>query len=133
MQGGSPRRNVLVTLLHRREAGISVALLGLMILITAFEPGFIRPGNLFLVSRQIALTAIIALGVFFVILTGGIDLSVGSTVGLSGFIGGLAMAGGIPVFPAIALGLLTGAFVGAVNGVIVAVVGVVPFVVRLCM
>jgi len=55
-------------------------------------------------------------------LTGGIDLSVGSTVGLSGFVCGLAMAGGLHPLMALVLGLLTGAAVGAVNGIVVAFV-----------
>lgn len=126
-------RNLFQQLLHRREAGIFFALAGLVVLISIFQPTFISKGNLFLVSRQIALTAIIALGVLFVILTGGIDLSVGSTVGLSGFICGLAMAGGIHPLLAVLVGLLTGAAVGAVNGVIVAYVGVTPFIVTLGM
>jgi ribose/xylose/arabinose/galactoside ABC-type transport system permease subunit len=125
--------NLFKKLLHRREAGIFFALVGLVILITGFQPNFINRGNLFLVSRQIALTAIIALGVLFVILTGGIDLSVGSTVGLSGFLCGLAMAAGLHPLLAIVAGLLTGAIVGAVNGTIVAFVGVTPFIVTLGM
>jgi ribose transport system permease protein len=125
--------NLFKKLLHRREAGIFFALVGLVILITGFQPNFIKPGNLFLVSRQISLTAIIALGVLFVILTGGIDLSVGSTVGLSGFLCGLAMAAGLHPLLAIVVGLLTGAIVGAVNGAIVAFVGVTPFIVTLGM
>jgi ribose transport system permease protein len=125
--------NLFKKLLHRREAGIFFALVGLVILITGFQPNFINSGNLFLVSRQIALTAIIALGVLFVILTGGIDLSVGSTVGLSGFLCGLAMAAGLHPLVAIVVGLLTGAIVGAVNGAIVAFVGVTPFIVTLGM
>jgi len=125
--------NLFKKLLYRREAGIFFALVGLVILISCFQPNFINPGNLFLVSRQIALTAIIALGVLFVILTSGIDLSVGSTVGLSGFLCGLAMAAGLHPLLAIVAGLLTGAIVGAVNGTIVAFVGVTPFIVTLGM
>ena len=67
------------------------------------------------------------------ILTGGIDLSVGSTVGLSGFMCGLTMASGLhPVF-AVLVGLFTGAIIGVINGIIVAFVGVTPFIVTLGM
>ena len=125
--------NLLKKLLHRRESGIFVALIALMVLIGIFEPHFASLSNLYLVSRQIALTAIVALGVFFVILTSGIDLSVGSTVGLSGFICGLAMAAGAPPVIGLAVGLLVGAAVGAINGVIVAFIGVTPFIVTLGM
>ena len=125
--------NFFKTLLGRRESGIFFALIGLVVLISCFQPNFITPGNLFLVSRQIALTAIIALGVLFVILTGGIDLSVGSAVGLSGFLCGLAMAAGLHPIIAVFAGLLTGAIIGAVNGTVVAYVGVTPFIVTLGM
>jgi ribose transport system permease protein len=121
------------SLLRRRESGIFLALLALASLITLFQPQFATASNLFLVSRQIAFTAILALGVLFVILTGGIDLSVGSTAGLSGFTAALAMAAGWPLVLAIAVGLLTGAAVGAINGAIVAYVGVTPFIVTLGM
>jgi ribose transport system permease protein len=129
----SPRPNLLKLLLRRRESGIFLALIGLIILISYFAPRFLRPDNLFVVSRQIALVAIVALGVFFVILTSGIDLSVGSTIGLSGFMCGLAMAAGVPPALAVAIGLCTGALVGAVNGAIVSFVGVTPFIVTLGM
>jgi ribose transport system permease protein len=120
-------------LLRRRESGIFLALVGLVILITIFQPDFATRTNIYLVSRQVAYTAIVALGVFIVILTSGIDLSLGSIVGLSGFICGLAMAAGAPPLLAAGAGLLTGAVVGAINGVIVAFVGVTPFIVTLGM
>ena len=102
-----------------------------MALIAILQPQFATPTNLFLVGRQVAFTAIVALGVFFVILTGGIDLSVGSMVGLSGVTCGLAMAAGIHPVLAVLVGLLTGAAVGAANGAVVAWVGVTPFIVTL--
>jgi len=127
------RDNLFLRLLHRRESGIFLALLVLMLTITAFQPNFATANNLYLIGRQIAYTAIVALGVFFVILTSGIDLSVGSVVGLSGVICGMAMAAGLSPFVAVAAGLLTGLAVGAVNGAIVAYVGLTPFIVTLGM
>jgi ribose transport system permease protein len=120
-------------LLRRRESGIFLALLGLVVLITLFQPGFASRSNLYLVSRQIAYVAIVALGVFFVILTSGIDLSVGSVVGLSGVLAGLTLAQGIPPILGVGVGLLTGGLVGAINGILVAYVGVTPFIVTLGM
>src|SRR2546430_2115179 len=132
-RAASVRPNIFNRLLRRRESGIFLALVGLMAFITFFQPNFARANNLYLVSRQIALTAIIALGVFFVILTGGIDLSVGSTVGLSGFMCGLSMASGCHPLLAIVAGLMTGAAVGALNGTIISYLGVTPFIVTLGM
>jgi ribose transport system permease protein len=130
---GQPLIGALRKLLHRRESGIFLALVALVAAISLWQPNFASANNLYLVSRQIALTAILALGVLFVILTSGIDLSLGSTLGLSGFICGLAMAAGWPTVLAIGLGLLTGASVGVVNGFVVAFVGVTPFIVTLGM
>ncbi len=121
------------SLLRRRESGIFLALVALAGLITFFQPQFATASNLFLVSRQISFTAILALGVLFVILTGGIDLSVGSTAGLSGFTAALAMSAGWPLLASIGVGLLTGAAVGLINGAIVSYVGVTPFIVTLGM
>lgn len=120
-------------LLRRREAGIFLALMALVGLISIAEPQFLAGKNLYLVSRQVAYTAIVALGVFFVILTGGIDLSVGSVVSLSGVAAGLALAAGWPALLAVACGLATGALVGAANGAIVSYVRVTPFIVTLGM
>src|SRR5580765_389792 len=115
--GASNRRdNLALRLLRRRESGIFLAFLALMLLITLRERNFASSGNLYLVSRQIAYTAIVALGVFFVILTSGIDLSIGSVVGLSGVICGMAMAAGMPAGLAVGVGLLTGVVVGLANG-----------------
>ena len=115
------------------EAGIFLALVLLMVAISIYQPKFASPINAFLVSRQIAFTAIVALGVFFVILTSGIDLSVGSIVGLSGVACGMAMAAGMNPVLAVLVGMLTGAVVGAVNGFIVSWIGVTPFIVTLGM
>jgi ribose transport system permease protein len=131
-QGSSPP-NFFIRLFRRPEAGIFLALVLLMVAISIYQPKFASPINAFLVSRQIAFTAIVALGVFFVILTSGIDLSVGSIVGLSGVACGMAMAAGMNPVLAVLVGLLTGAVVGAVNGFIVSWIGVTPFIVTLGM
>jgi ribose transport system permease protein len=125
---------ILSYLLRRKEAGIFLALVALMLLISLFKPDFILKENRYLVSRQVAHTAIVALGVFFVILTSGIDLSIGSIVGLSGVLCALAMAEG-HLHPALAVlvGLLTGAIVGSISGAIISYVGVTPFIVTLGM
>lgn len=126
-------KNVAARLLGQREAGMFLALMALVVLITFYRREFATPGNLYLVSRQIAYVAIVALGVFFVILTSGIDLSVGSAVGLSGVLCGMAMAKGLPPVVGVMVGLLTGALIGAVNGTLVSYVGVTSFIITLGM
>ena len=122
-----------LSLLKKKESAIFLALLGIMGLITIFAPKFASGRNLYLVTRQISYVAIVAYGVFFVILTGGIDLSVGSVLGLSGVTAGMAMAAGSPPLLAAVVGMLTGIAAGLVNGALVAYVGVAPFIVTLGM
>ena len=124
---------MLLRIVRSKEFGILVALIALMALISCRRPEFLNGNNLYLVSRQIALTAIVALGVFFVILTSGIDLSLGSTVCISGFICGMCMAAGWHPLLAVVAGIATGAMVGAANGAIVSYLGVTPFIVTLGM
>jgi ribose transport system permease protein len=125
--------SVVQALLSKRETAIFLALLGISGFITIFAPRFASPNNLYLVSRQISFVAIVALGELFVILTSGIDLSVGSNVGLSSIVAGVALAAGIhPVF-ALPIGILTGMTVGLINGFLIAYVKITPFIVTLGM
>jgi ribose transport system permease protein len=94
---------------------------------------FFTSANLSNVLRQNAFIAILAAGMTFVILTGGIDLSVGSVVGLSGVVCAGLLAGGSGVFPAIAAGLAVGVAAGIVNGVAVTTLRIPAFVVTLAM
>jgi ribose transport system permease protein len=102
------------------------------ILATATDT-FLGAGNLMNVLRQNAFTAILAAGMTFVILTAGIDLSVGSVVGLSGMLCADAMARGHGVAAGVAVGLLAGVAIGAINGLIVTRVRIPAFVVTLAM
>jgi ribose/xylose/arabinose/galactoside ABC-type transport system permease subunit len=91
-------------------------------------------GNLTVVGRQIALALIISVGMTFVILIGGIDLSVGSSVALVSVLTGQFMVTmGLPPFVAVLLALMGGALVGVINGTINAYVGIPSFVVTLGM
>src|SRR5947209_19582984 len=86
-----PGRNIVLTLVRRRESAIFLALILLMTVIGIAAPNFLGAGNLYLVSRQSSFVAIVALGALFVILTGGIDLSVGSVMALAGRCAAYAM------------------------------------------
>ncbi|QTL98179.1 ribose ABC transporter permease [Iocasia frigidifontis] len=99
-------------------AGIGLVLLA--IFLSFASPYFLEARNLINLARQISLYAIIAAGMTFVILTGGIDLSVGSIVAVTGtFIAGFIKSG-IPILPAILLGIGIGVLFGLFNGFIVA-------------
>ena len=124
---------MLRRLLWRRETAALLALVGLLALVSLLKPSFATWANARVLSRQSASTAIVALGVLFVMLTGGIDLSVGATAGLSGVVCGLAMARGAPPSVGVLAGLAAGTVVGCVNGSIVAYTGATPFIVTLGM
>src|SRR5205809_7310299 len=90
-------------------------------------------GNLSNVVRQNAFTAILAAGMSLVILTGGIDLSVGSVVGLAGVLSADALVRGAGLPAGVAVGLIVGLLVGTVNGLAVTKLRVPPFIVTLAM
>ena len=103
-------------------------LLVICIFATILSPSFLSVTNLFNVFKQITVAGIVGCGMTFVILTGGIDLSVGSILGLSGVLasGVLASTGNTAV--AVAVSLTVGIACGAVNGFFVSVCGIPPFI-----
>ncbi|MDR3161845.1 MAG: ABC transporter permease [Spirochaetaceae bacterium] len=95
------------------------------------RPYFFTVGNLLTVATQTAVIAVIAIGQTYVMITAGIDLSIGSNIALSGMIAALAMMSGVPVFLAGLLGILSGAAVGAINGVFITYGKIPPFIATL--
>ena len=119
-------------LLHRFGLLFVILLVGLGLTLTTET--FLSVANLTNVARQVSINGILAVGVTFVLLTAGVDLSLGSVVALSGVAcATFAHPGDHPVFVPIAVGLLTGAACGLVNGVLVTRGGVAPFIVTLGM
>jgi len=94
---------------------------------------FLTLTNLDNLVRQVAVFAILSIGQLFVILTGGIDLSVGSVLGLSGGVTALLLAAGAPIPLAILAGLLVGLLVGLINGLLVSRLKLPPFIATLGM
>jgi ribose transport system permease protein len=120
------------------EAGIGVALVVLAAFFLAFAPHFGTAGNLRDIMTQITLNTILAVGMTFVILVGGIDLSVGSVIALCAVVAGTAMSGhgasvGVALPLAILLSLGIGAATGFVNGFITERWRVPSFIVTLGM
>ncbi|QRM57767.1 ABC transporter permease [Sinorhizobium sp. BG8] len=105
---------------------------GLAVVLSLMSPYFLTSSNLLNLLDQSVVIGIVAIGMTFVILTGGIDLSVGSIAGLTGIILGLSMRE-MPLPLAIAVAVSCGALIGAFSGVLVAVFGLAPFVVTLGM
>jgi ribose transport system permease protein len=103
------------------------------ILLSFTTSTFATEQNLFNVTRNFAFVAIVALGMMAVIVTAGIDISVGSTIGLSGIALSVVMNAGYSVWAGIGTGLVVAALVGLVNGVLIAYLDMQPFVVTLGM
>jgi ribose/xylose/arabinose/galactoside ABC-type transport system permease subunit len=119
-------------LLHRFGLLLVILLVGLFLSLST--DSFMSVANLTNVARQVSINGILAVGVTFVLLTGGVDLSLGSVVALSGVAcATFAHPGDHSVFVPIAVGLLTGAACGLVNGTLVTLGGVAPFIVTLGM
>ena len=97
-----------------------IALLFLVVVVSFLNPHFFTFGNLMNILRQTSVNAIIAVGMTLVILTAGIDLSVGSVLALSGAFAASLIALEVPVIVAVPVALLAGAALGAVSGVIIA-------------
>lgn len=115
---------------------LEVRMLGLALILaiglSLLSPYFLTQNNIFNILDQSVVIGIVAVGMTLVILTGGIDLSVGSVAGLTGIILGLALQT-LPIPAAIPVAVLSGAGIGLVSGILIAVFGLAPFVVTLGM
>jgi ribose transport system permease protein len=111
--------------------------LGLVVLVFALladaPSRYLSPTNLRIVLSQTVIVAIGAIGMTMIIISGGIDLSVGATIALSGVVAALAIAAGWPVLAAAAAAVLAGGLVGLTNGVLITGLRVVPFIATLGM
>lgn len=125
------------TLLQRVFASqpfwVTVALFLLVVFMAALEPSFGTVNNAANITRNFAPFGIMALGMTVVIITGGIDLSVGSIMGLVAIVAGLFLTWEYPWYVAFGMGLLAGIICGAVNGFFVSYVNMPSFVVTLGM
>jgi ribose transport system permease protein len=120
-----------------RMRGDSGVLLGLLLVALVFGfligPQFFRPANLELMARQTVIVCMAALGMTMVIISGGIDLSVGSVLAIAGIALGQALEAGVPAPAAIALALAVGVACGLVNGMLVSFGRLPPFIATLGM
>src|SRR6476620_1589146 len=124
----------LLTWLTSRQAfWVSVAVILACIFLTFATNSFATSNNLFNVTRNFTFVAVIALGMTVVIITGGIDLSVGSVLCLCSMVLAVVMHAGYGIGIGIAASLATALAVGAINGFLIAYLGMPPFVVTLGM
>lgn len=117
--------------MNLRKLGPALALLVLIIFVTVLNPSFIQPSNLLNLLRQVSINALIAFGMTFVIVTAGIDLSVGSILALSSALTAGMIMSGVPTTLALILGVLIGGVFGFVNGFFITKGQVAPFIATL--
>jgi ribose transport system permease protein len=120
-------------LLAYRSAGVIGALFLMGTAWSLASPFFLQTGNLLDISRQMSVLGLMAIGVTFVLISGQIDLSVGSTYGITAIVFALLVSGGTSVFVAFPLCLLLGMSVGLVNGFLCAYLRLPSFIVTLGM
>jgi erythritol transport system permease protein len=137
--GANGNQSALLLVLKLRTF---IALIAVTLFFALMAPNFVSVANAIIISKHVAINAILAIGMTYVILTGGIDLSVGSIVGLTGMVaGGLLAHGiqlpmlGIVIYPnvveVVGIALLVGTAIGAINGLLVTKLGVAPFIATL--
>ncbi len=114
--------------------GLVLALAAIVVALSVIKPIFLNHTNLINVVRQISINGILAVGVTYVLLTGGVDLSLGSVVALAGVVAAcFAHPGQYPTIVPIMMGVLAGALCGTANGLVVTKGRVAPFIVTLGM
>ncbi|API91599.1 ribose ABC transporter permease [Virgibacillus sp. 19R1-5] len=113
------------------QLGPLLGLFLITIVLGVMSENFFTLNNIFNLLRQVSVNALIAFGMTFVILTAGIDLSVGSTLALGSALTAGLLASGMDPFLAVCIGLLIGLILGAVNGLIIAKGKVAPFIATL--
>ncbi len=123
------------------EGRAFLALIAIIVVFSILSPNYLTTNNMLVMASHVAVYALLAIGMLLVILNGGIDLTVGSTLGLSGIVAGFLMQGvsvnGATLYPkvwvVVVLSCSVGAVIGVINGILVSRFKVAPFVATLGM
>ena len=113
------------------EYFIFVIFIALVIVLTCLKPSFIQPSNLVNILKQASINGILSFGMMFVIIAGGFDMSVGSTVAFTGIVAALLGQGQYPLIVPLVIAMLAGLAVGVINGVGVSIGDLPPFIMTL--
>ncbi len=108
-----------------------LGLLLIMLFISIIQPRFLSSYNIISVLRQASINGLLAFGLTIVIISGGIDLSVGSTLAVSSMVMALSIKAGVPAFPAVLFSLLVGSAIGVLNGLLISKGKLQPFIATL--
>lgn len=131
--GRTTRSSPLMRIVKRKEFSVFVALVLLCTVVSILSPYFLSVQNIFNVLRQFSVIGILAVGQALIIITAGIDLSVGSVLGLMGVTAALLAGLGFPPVLVFVLTIVFGCTVASVNGLLVTKVRINPFIVTLGM
>jgi ribose transport system permease protein len=131
--GSSRLTTEIRAFLGKPGAGIFIFLVVLLILLGISTPQILKPGNLMGILNQMVFILIPTLGITLVIIAGGLDLSVGSVIGLTGGIAAYLISHGVPLPMAFAAALLCGALLGLINGLVVTKLRIPDFIATLAM
>ncbi|MDC7225918.1 MAG: ABC transporter permease [Spirochaetales bacterium] len=115
------------------EGNLILILIAIIILLAIFSPKFLTANNIKNLVRQTSIIGVVAIGMTFVIISGGIDLSVGSILGVASIISSMLMVSGLPIFLAIIVAMVVCTLLGVINGIIVYDGKVPPFIATLGM
>ena len=125
--------NLFRRMFRSREVGVLLALILLVAIMAVLTPYFLKPDNLFNVLRGMSTIGIMAIGQTMIIITGGIDLSVGSVLAASSMMTARLMFTGVSPWIAVLLGLGFGTLLGSINGLLITRVKIPPFIATLGM
>ena len=127
------RNSIVKRIFNTKEMGVIIPTLAFVIVVSIINPVFLSADNLINVLRASSFTLITALGMTLVLVSGGLDLSVGSVLAVGSIICGLALTAGIPIPVAFAIGVLAGLALGTINGMIIIKFKIPPLIMTLGM
>lgn len=133
MQNENLMKKILMKALNMKEMGVILPTLLFIIVITWINPVFLSWSNIVNVLRATGFTLITALGMTLVLISGGLDLSVGSVLAVGSIASGLALTAGVPIPLAILTGIGSGALLGLINGLVVVRFKIPPLIMTLGM
>lgn len=126
-----PKEKVTFNMIWQKYGTFGILVI-LLILLAVMKPGiFFSTDTITQILSQSSVNILIAMGEFFAILIAGIDLSVGSVVALTGMVSAQMMVAGINPLLAILVGIIFGGFLGFINGLLINVTGLHPFIITL--
>ncbi|HEY3324759.1 MAG TPA: ABC transporter permease [Planctomycetota bacterium] len=126
--------NLLLRLTSFREFTIAAVIVAVCVGMSLYDPRlFLTRENLLNVLLSLSVESIVAIGMTILLVSGGFDLSVGSTFAMTGAVTASCMTHGVPVPLAIVIGMATGALIGLINGVFIAKIGINAFITTLAM